>query len=75
MSLAEQFLGLRLSRAGQPITPVEKAQALEAARAALSAFAPGAGTKPSDVANFVVHQVMQRLGKEAKGTHFEGEPT
>ncbi|MBX7098311.1 MAG: fatty acid--CoA ligase family protein [Myxococcaceae bacterium] len=42
MSLAEQFLGLRLSRAGQPITPVEKAQALEAARAALSAFAPGA---------------------------------
>ena len=35
----------------------------------------GAGTKPSDVANFVVHQVMQRMGKEARGTHFEGEPT
>jgi beta-lysine 5,6-aminomutase beta subunit len=35
----------------------------------------GPGTKPSDVANFVAHQVMQRLGKEAKGTHFEGEPT
>lgn len=35
----------------------------------------GPGTKPSDVANFVVHQVLQRLGKEAKGTHFEGEPT
>ncbi len=34
----------------------------------------GPGTKPSDVANFVVHQVLQRLGKEAKGTHFEGEP-
>ena len=35
----------------------------------------GPGNKPSDVANFVVHQVMQRLGKEAKGTHFQGEPT
>lgn len=34
----------------------------------------GPGTKPSDVANFVVHQVLQRLGKEAKGTHYEGEP-
>jgi beta-lysine 5,6-aminomutase beta subunit len=34
----------------------------------------GPGTKPSDVANFVVHQVMQRMGKEAKGTHYEGEP-
>lgn len=35
----------------------------------------GPGTKPSDVANFVAHQVMQRLGKEARGTRFEGEPT
>ena len=35
----------------------------------------GPGTKPSDVANFVVHQVLQRLGKEEKGTHWEGEPT
>ncbi len=35
----------------------------------------GPGTKPSDVANFVAHQVLQRLGKETKGTHFEGEPT
>lgn len=35
----------------------------------------GPGTKPSDVANFVVHQVMQRMGKEARGTHYEGEPT
>jgi beta-lysine 5,6-aminomutase beta subunit len=35
----------------------------------------GPGTKPSDVANFVVHQVMQRLGREARGTHYEGEPT
>ncbi len=35
----------------------------------------GPGTKPSDVANFVVHQVLQRMGKEEKGTHWEGEPT
>jgi beta-lysine 5,6-aminomutase beta subunit len=35
----------------------------------------GPGTKPSDVANFIVHQVLQRLGKEAKGAHYEGEPT
>jgi len=34
----------------------------------------GPGTKPSDVANFIVHQVLQRLGKEQKGQHFEGEP-
>ena len=34
----------------------------------------GPGTKPSDVANFVVHQVMQHMGKEEKGAHFEGEP-
>lgn len=35
----------------------------------------GPGTKPSDVANFVVHQVLQRMGKEQKGAHYEGEPT
>lgn len=35
----------------------------------------GPGTRPSDVANYVVHQVLQRLGKEEKGTHWEGEPT
>ncbi len=35
----------------------------------------GPGTKPSDVANFIVHQVLQRAGKEEKGAHFEGEPT
>ena len=35
----------------------------------------GSGTRPSDVANFVVHQLMQRMGKEARGTHYEGEPT
>lgn len=35
----------------------------------------GPGTKPSNVANFIVHQVLQRLGKEQKGAHYEGEPT
>lgn len=35
----------------------------------------GPGTKPSDVANFIVHQVLQRMGREARGTHYEGEPT
>ena len=35
----------------------------------------GPGTRPSDVANFVVHQVLQRMGKEDRGTHWEGEPT
>jgi beta-lysine 5,6-aminomutase beta subunit len=35
----------------------------------------GPGTKPSDVANFVVHQVLQRMGREARGTHYQGEPT
>ncbi len=34
----------------------------------------GPGTKPSDVANFVVHQVLQRMGKEAQGTEYEGAP-
>ena len=34
----------------------------------------GPGTKPSDVANFVVHQVLQRMGKEDRGTHWQGEP-
>lgn len=34
----------------------------------------GPGTKPSDVANFIVHQVLQRMGKEQKGAHYEGEP-
>jgi beta-lysine 5,6-aminomutase beta subunit len=35
----------------------------------------GPGTKPSDVANFIVHRVMQKAGKEQQGTHYEGEPT
>lgn len=34
----------------------------------------GPGTKPSDVANYLVHLVLQRQGKEQQGTHFEGEP-
>ena len=35
----------------------------------------GPGTKPSDVANFIVHQVLQRMGREAKGTQWEGAPS
>lgn len=35
----------------------------------------GPGTKPSDVANFIVHQVLQRMGKEERGIHYEGAPT
>ncbi|MFL5351313.1 OAM dimerization domain-containing protein [Archangium sp.] len=34
----------------------------------------GPGTKPSDVANYIVHQVLQKEGKEAKDVHWEGEP-
>jgi len=34
----------------------------------------GPGTKPSDVANFIVHQVLQRLGKEPRGATYAGEP-
>ena len=33
----------------------------------------GPGTKPSDVANFVVHTVLQRMGKEAQGA-WKGGP-
>ncbi len=34
----------------------------------------GPGTKPSDVANFIVHRVMQKAGKEAQNAHYQGEP-
>ncbi len=34
----------------------------------------GPGTKPSDVANYIVHQVLQKEGKEEKNMHWEGEP-
>lgn len=35
----------------------------------------GPGTKPSDVANFIAHQVLQKLGKEQQGARFEGQPS
>src|SRR5206468_7211771 len=35
----------------------------------------GPGTKPSDVANYLAHQVMQKLGKESQGARYEGQPT
>ena len=35
----------------------------------------GPGTKPSDVANFIIHALLKRLGKEPAGMHYEGEPT
>jgi beta-lysine 5,6-aminomutase beta subunit len=34
----------------------------------------GPGTKPSDVANYIVHQVLKKEGKEGKEVHWEGEP-
>ena len=34
----------------------------------------GPGTKPSDVANFIVHSLLKRAGKEPKGLHYQGEP-
>ncbi len=34
----------------------------------------GAGTKPSDVANYIVHSLLKRLGKEPSGQHNPGEP-
>jgi beta-lysine 5,6-aminomutase beta subunit len=35
----------------------------------------GPGTKPSDVANYIVHQVLKKTGKEDPNMHWEGEPT
>src|SRR5262249_56059784 len=34
----------------------------------------GPGTKPSDVANFIVHSLLKRAGKEPKELHYRGEP-
>ena len=34
----------------------------------------GPGTKPSDVANFIVHSLLKRMGKEPRELHFQGEP-
>ena len=34
----------------------------------------GPGTKPSDVANFIVHSLLKKTGKEPQGLHYPGEP-
>lgn len=34
----------------------------------------GPGTKPSDVANYIVHALLKKLGKESADTHYQGEP-
>jgi beta-lysine 5,6-aminomutase beta subunit len=34
----------------------------------------GPGTKPSDVANYIVHALLKKMGKEPVDLHFEGEP-
>jgi beta-lysine 5,6-aminomutase beta subunit len=34
----------------------------------------GPGTKPSDVANFIVHSLLKKTGKEPKELHYQGEP-
>jgi len=34
----------------------------------------GPGTKPSDVANFIVHALLRKMGKEPQDLHYEGEP-
>jgi beta-lysine 5,6-aminomutase beta subunit len=34
----------------------------------------GPGTKPSDVANFIVHALLKKIGKEPKDLHYPGEP-
>jgi beta-lysine 5,6-aminomutase beta subunit len=35
----------------------------------------GPVTKPSDVANYIVHALLKKMGKEPEDLHFEGEPT
>jgi beta-lysine 5,6-aminomutase beta subunit len=34
----------------------------------------GPGTKPSDVANYIVHALLKKMGKEPEDMHYEGEP-
>lgn len=34
----------------------------------------GPGTRPSDVANYIVHALLKKMGKEPEDMHFEGEP-
>jgi beta-lysine 5,6-aminomutase beta subunit len=35
----------------------------------------GPGTKPSDVANYIVHAVMKKEGTESADSHYQGEPS
>jgi beta-lysine 5,6-aminomutase beta subunit len=34
----------------------------------------GPGTRPSDVANFIVHALLKKMGKEPSAQHYQGEP-
>jgi beta-lysine 5,6-aminomutase beta subunit len=34
----------------------------------------GPGTRPSDVANFIVHALLKKMGKEPSELHYQGEP-
>jgi beta-lysine 5,6-aminomutase beta subunit len=34
----------------------------------------GPGTRPSDVANFIVHALLKKIGKEPVEQHYQGEP-
>ena len=34
----------------------------------------GPGTKPSDVANYIVHALLKKEGKEPQDAHYQGEP-
>lgn len=34
----------------------------------------GPGTKPSDVANYIVHALLKKTGKEDANVHYQGEP-
>jgi beta-lysine 5,6-aminomutase beta subunit len=34
----------------------------------------GPGTKPSDVANYIVHALLKKQGKEPQDMHYQGEP-
>lgn len=35
----------------------------------------GPGTRPSDVANFIVHALLKKMGKEPPELHYQGEPS
>src|SRR5262249_39705079 len=34
----------------------------------------GPGTQTSDVANYIVHALLKRLGREPENLHYQGEP-